>query len=295
MTDLYISGPMTGKPYFNFDAFFEAEKLLEAQGYKCLNPAREDEQQASLQGRVSVYDLPDDYDWNQWPDWLDREEVAQRDLDGVRKCDGIYMLDGWRDSDGALAEYHVAKWLGRQIMFQKKPKPQPGSAEWRKQRPVWSGYFDYFPDAIASMDNVGRFERDAGALFGCLMKLGQRDFEGVRYSVKAALQSMHVLQKEIEEAGDAVIASEKYSYGKWLISDFPDAVMEVAHASWVGNEQHNPGEPLHWSRHKSSDHQDCAARHFLNMGTFDDDDTRHTAKLAWRLHAVAQLEIEGEK
>ena len=29
---------------------------------------------------------------------------------------------------------------------------------------------------------------------------------------------------------------------------FPLAIMEVAHASWAGSNQHHPGEPIHWER-----------------------------------------------
>lgn len=73
---------------------------------------------------------------------------------------------------------------------------------------------------------------------------------------------------------------------------FPNAVKAVAHLSWVGNEQHNPGEPLHWAKEKSSDHKDCLCRHLLDdllEGT-DDDGQEHLTKVAWR--AMAALEIK---
>lgn len=73
---------------------------------------------------------------------------------------------------------------------------------------------------------------------------------------------------------------------------FPDAIAEVAHTSYMGNEQHNPGEPLHWSRGKSDDHEDCLTRHIIERGTIDTDGIRHSAKAAWRALAILQLEIE---
>lgn len=77
---------------------------------------------------------------------------------------------------------------------------------------------------------------------------------------------------------------------------FPDAIAEVARVSWQGNEQHNPGQPLHWAREKSTDHLDCIARHLLEVGTRDKaDGMRHSAKLAWRALANLQLEIERER
>lgn len=76
---------------------------------------------------------------------------------------------------------------------------------------------------------------------------------------------------------------------------FPDAILAIAEVSWKGNEQHNPGKPLHWDRSKSSDEDDCIARHFLQRGTLDSDGMRHSAKLAWRALAFLQKEIEDER
>ena len=33
-------------------------------------------------------------------------------------CDGIYMLDNWKDSKGAKAEYYFADAIGLEIMFE---------------------------------------------------------------------------------------------------------------------------------------------------------------------------------
>lgn len=78
-----------------------------------------------------------------------------------------------------------------------------------------------------------------------------------------------------------------------VLDYFPDAIVELAHVSFVGNEQHNPGQPLHWAREKSTDQDDTLIRHFMERGTFDKDGLRHTAKLAWRALAMLQLEIEA--
>ena len=75
---------------------------------------------------------------------------------------------------------------------------------------------------------------------------------------------------------------------------FPDAIAEVARLSKVGNDKHNPGAPLHWSRHKSSDHMDCIIRHALEAGTVDDDGFLHDVKIAWRALANLQLALEKQ-
>ena len=78
-----------------------------------------------------------------------------------------------------------------------------------------------------------------------------------------------------------------------VLDYFPLAVAEVARTSFVGNEQHNPGQPLHWARDKSDDHADCIARHLIERGRVDSDGVRHSAKLAWRALALLQLELEA--
>lgn len=85
---------------------------------------------------------------------------------------------------------------------------------------------------------------------------------------------------------------KKYPIASGVFDYFPDALVAVAHVSYLGNEQHNPGEPLHWARTKSTDEDDTIARHFLQRGTIDTDGVRHSAKLAWRALALLQKEIE---
>jgi hypothetical protein len=74
---------------------------------------------------------------------------------------------------------------------------------------------------------------------------------------------------------------------------FPAALAAIAELSRIGNEQHNPGEPLHHARGKSTDHADCIVRHLMDRGTIDTDKIRHTTKLAWRALALLQEELEA--
>lgn len=88
---------------------------------------------------------------------------------------------------------------------------------------------------------------------------------------------------------------------------FPDALLEVAHLSWVGNQKHNPGEPLHWARGKSMDQADTTVRHLMERGGFDyyeitnergEKETvkvRHSVAVAWRALANLQEELEREE
>jgi hypothetical protein len=77
-----------------------------------------------------------------------------------------------------------------------------------------------------------------------------------------------------------------------VLDYFPDALIAISEVSWQGNQQHNPGKPLHWDRAKSGDESDALMRHFLQRGLLDSDGVRHSAKLAWRALALLQKEIE---
>jgi hypothetical protein len=79
-----------------------------------------------------------------------------------------------------------------------------------------------------------------------------------------------------------------------LLDYFPAALAEVSKVSHGANEQHNPGQPMHWARGKSTDHADCLIRHLAERGEQDTDGLRHSAKLAWRALALLQEELEAD-
>lgn len=80
-----------------------------------------------------------------------------------------------------------------------------------------------------------------------------------------------------------------------VIRYFPDALAAVAELSKIGNDQHNPGQPLHWDRSKSTDELDALTRHLVEAGKMDTDGVRHSAKIAWRALANLQKELERER
>ncbi len=73
-----------------------------------------------------------------------------------------------------------------------------------------------------------------------------------------------------------------------VLDYFPLALAAIAYVSFMGNEQHHPGSPLHWDRSKSTDEADALIRHFLERGKMDTDGVRHSAKMAWRSLALLQ-------
>jgi hypothetical protein len=107
-------------------------------------------------------------------------------------------------------------------------------------------------------------------------------------------------QMRIEEAAAAATALPSDSkvrktlpIATGVLDYFPAALAEVAKLSQIGNDKHNPGQPLHWSRGKSSDHADCIVRHLIDRGTIDQDSRlSHTVAVAWRALALLQEELE---
>jgi len=86
---------------------------------------------------------------------------------------------------------------------------------------------------------------------------------------------------------------KEYPVFTGLLQYFPDACLEVAHVSFVANEQHNPGQPMHWAREKSIGKGDELVRHLMDKETYDTDGLRHRAKAAWRALELLQRELES--
>ncbi len=70
-----------------------------------------------------------------------------------------------------------------------------------------------------------------------------------------------------------------------FICYFPNAIVEVSKVSFRGNEQHNPGSPLHWDRSKSGDELDALTRHLIGSAFPNtlDEQIEEAAELAVEL------------
>ena len=80
-----------------------------------------------------------------------------------------------------------------------------------------------------------------------------------------------------------------------FISYFPDAIAAVAAHSFASNEQHNPGEPLHWAREKSTDQLDALSRHLTELPEALTllEEIELLKAIVWR--AAAQLQLKCEE
>lgn len=90
---IYISGPMTGYPEYNFPAFRSAANRLRAIGLEVISP----------------HEFGEGGDQS-WADYLRKDLLAM-----LEHCDSVATLHGWEKSRGAQLEVHVANTLGMRV------------------------------------------------------------------------------------------------------------------------------------------------------------------------------------
>ena len=96
MQKVYISGKITGTEDY-MERFAEVEERLTLEGYSVVNPAM-----------VNFF-LPPDTTY---------EEFMKMSFCMMELCDAIYLMEGWRESNGATREYHYALSRNMYLMFE---------------------------------------------------------------------------------------------------------------------------------------------------------------------------------
>ncbi|HCI4017240.1 TPA: DUF4406 domain-containing protein [Pseudomonas aeruginosa] len=91
MERIYLAGPMTGLPEFNYPAFHAEAARLRQLGYHVENPAEIN---------------PDGGSWS---------DCMRRDIPRLLTCDAFALLPGWLSSRGANVEHGLAVQLGMTI------------------------------------------------------------------------------------------------------------------------------------------------------------------------------------
>lgn len=87
---VYIAGPMTGLPEYNFPAFHRAAADWRAAGWTVINPA---ENFGGEHGKSYA-------------------EYMRKDIADLLTVDGVAFLPGWERSRGATLEHRIASTLG---------------------------------------------------------------------------------------------------------------------------------------------------------------------------------------
>jgi hypothetical protein len=99
---VYIAGPMSNLPQFNFPAFYAAAAALRAIGFEVVSPAEMDDAEDKGVALLSATGNPADAK-RSWGDFLARDVKLLAD-GGI---EGIVFLPGWQDSRGARLEATV--------------------------------------------------------------------------------------------------------------------------------------------------------------------------------------------
>lgn len=108
---LYLAGPMSNLPEFNFPAFHAAAAKLEAEGHTVFNPAQADIDRSGVDPS-KLNPSGDPNGSTATIPGLSRRECLAADLDWIaRNAEGIALLPGWENSSGARAEYALASAL----------------------------------------------------------------------------------------------------------------------------------------------------------------------------------------
>lgn len=106
-TIVYVAGPMTGLPDFNYPAFWAAAAELRARGFDVRCPTDND-------------------DGSQGKPWDFYMRAALRTL---VDCDEIVLLPGWEASRGARLERTVAEALGMRVRLLSEVVPPEAATD----------------------------------------------------------------------------------------------------------------------------------------------------------------------
>ena len=91
---IYISGPISGLPDGNFEAFREAEEAITERGHTAINP------HTDCAGFIGG-----------WSDYM------RADIRAMMDADAVLMLPDWEKSRGAALEMQLAMQLNIHIFF----------------------------------------------------------------------------------------------------------------------------------------------------------------------------------
>lgn len=115
----YISGGMTGKPFFAFPTFDAVSAAARLQGIEVVSPAEHDRQVCRELG-VSMPEMLDGFNEGDLQRYHTAMGTSFEDLLGwdtqvIVDCDAIIMLPSWESSTGARHERYVAEACGKQV------------------------------------------------------------------------------------------------------------------------------------------------------------------------------------
>jgi hypothetical protein len=117
---IYLAGPMSGYPQFNYPAFHKAAKELREAGYNVISPAEHNPEamlKVAIESKDGLVDGIKPIDnrnaqvaGETWGDCMARDVKLI-----FGQCDGVVVLPGWEKSRGARLEVFLANLCGRSV------------------------------------------------------------------------------------------------------------------------------------------------------------------------------------
>jgi hypothetical protein len=283
----YLAGPMRGIEEYNFPAFRSATAWLRQLGWVVFSPAERDENDPEIDHTEDVAG---------WNGSRGLDYFMAHDLKAVCQTDCVICLPGWEESQGARLETVTAVEVGHPVFV----IDRDDSGE----RLLCSVANRYVYDTFQARGNPTTIQPEVAWAFE-VEDDHQFDLEEAIGEWKSGCVSPFRGQMEREsweesrpETSTLPTGSEARKgvpLASGVLDYFPAALAEVARVSKAGNDKHNPGQPMHHARGKSTDHADCLLRHLVDRGKVDPETgQRHSGEVAWRALALLQQELEDE-
>lgn len=153
MKNVYIAGPMTGIPQFNFPAFDALAAELRGLGFGVTSPAEMDDPETRAAALASPDGAPGSGSANgqTWGDFLARDVKLIADSPTI---EGIVCLDDWSKSRGARLETFVAMLCSKPVFKLKDDDLVRIPARviiraWAGH--LWSDFIDDFRDDLTGL------------------------------------------------------------------------------------------------------------------------------------------------
>lgn len=108
---IYVAGPMTGIPEYNYPAFLRAAQRLRDKGFAVLSPLDVDKEIVPGASK---------------PAW---EWYMRRTIKMLMDADAVALLPDWESSKGAVIEWELARTLGMDIRPIHEWLREPATAE----------------------------------------------------------------------------------------------------------------------------------------------------------------------
>lgn len=153
----------------------------------------------------------------------------------------------------------------------------------RKGQPIALGVVAYFGPALSAID-------------GSLNQRKITDSAEAQVTVDDVIQALDDRDSLVALAFftllwlETVLGGDPSRHPGSVFAMFPRSLAAIAEVSMRGNRKHNPGEPLHWAKEKSTDEADAFVRHVIDSFDagpleLDDAGNPNLAAAAWRVLA----------